>query len=421
MAKKRKLKNLWRISFIADKRRFFWCLLTMSKKLIKPKKMKQLAISAVLIIVALILFSSYRYSENIKILERSRIKPLIVSTGTFKTGLYDALYGYNLSEREKARICGVYSKFFNLRRLRPNDEYSVVSSTSNVFKYMVIRRKLEDYSVFRKGKGFSGSVKPVKIVSEIIKSTGAISSSLWNSMIDNSIPAELILDFADIFSWTVDFFTEVRAKDSYTVVYEIKRTDKGKIAGKKILAAIYNGRGTGEKTAVKFKDSYYNKKGESMRSMFLRAPLHYRRISSYFTHRRFHPILKYVRPHLGIDYAAPSGTPVSSVASGKIIFKGWKGGYGRFIAIKHGAGYTSTYGHLRGYARGLRVGKRVKQGAVIGYVGSSGMSTGPHLDFRIKHNGKFINFLRIKYRPTKRLARKYKKEFASLYKSFFDE
>jgi len=384
------------------------------------KKIKQLAIAFGLIIVAMMALSIYRYSENIKLAKMSNENSLVVSTGTFTTGLNDALYGFGLSEKEKFKICKVYSKFFNLRRLKPDDEYSVIMSTSGIVKYVSIRRDLNDYLVFRKKDGFVGSVKPVKVTSEIIRSTGVISSSLWDAMIP-TVPAETILDFADIFSWTVDFLTEVRENDKYTVIYEIKKTDKGKIINKKILAATYQGTEAGYKTAVKFKDSYYNEKGESMRSMFLKAPLQYRRISSYFTHRRRHPILKYVRPHLGIDYAAPTGTPISAIASGRVTYAGWKGGYGRFVSIKHSEGYVSTYGHLRRYAKGMKAGKRVKQGDVIAYVGSSGMSTGPHLDFRMRHNGKFINFLKIKYRPTKNLAKKYKKKFAALYKSFFND
>ena len=385
----------------------------------KLKKIKQLAAILGLALIAIVLLSIYRYSENMKLAKMCGVSPIVISTGTFKTGLNDALYGFGLSEKEKFKICKAYSKFFNLRRLKPNDEYSVIMSTSGVFKYVSIRRKLKDYLVFRRKDGFVGSVKPVKVTSLIIKSSGTISSSLWNSMIF-SIPAETILDFADVFSWTVDFLTEVRKGDKYTVIYKIKKTDKGRIIDKKILAAAYKGSVVGKKTAVKFKNSYYNKKGQSMRSMFLRAPLHYRRISSYFSHRRFHHTLKYVMPHLVIYYAAPIGTPISSVANGRVTYKGWKGGYGRFFSVKHSAGYESTYAHLRRYAKGIKVGKRVKQGDVVGYVGSSGMSTGPHLDFRMKHKGKFINFLRIKYGPIKRLAKKHKKEFAALYKSFFD-
>ena len=134
--------------------------------------------------------------------------------------------------------------------------------------------------------------------------------------------------------------------------------------------------------------------------MFLRAPLHYRRISSYFTNRRFHPVLKYYRPHHGIDYAAPRGTPVSAVADGTVTFAGWKGGNGKLVMLKHGGGYSTTYGHLSGFARGVRSGRRVAQGDVVGYVGSTGLSSGPHLDFRIKQNGKPLNFLKIKYRSS---------------------
>ncbi|MCK5582566.1 MAG: hypothetical protein KAI33_02190, partial [Elusimicrobiales bacterium] len=240
-------------------------------KMMEFKKIKQLAIAFGLILIAMILLSVYRYTENIKLSKMTEVNSLIISTGTFKTGLNDALYGFGLSEKEKFKICKAYSKFFNLRRLKPDDEYSVIMSTSGVFKYVSIRRKLKDYLVFRRGDGFVGSVKPVNITSEIIKSEGVISSSLWNSMIP-TVPAGTILDFADVFSWTVDFLTEVRKNDKYTVIYEIKKTDKGKIVDKKILAATYQGSLAGKKTAVKFKDSYYNKKGESMRSMFLRAP-----------------------------------------------------------------------------------------------------------------------------------------------------
>ncbi|HIC90700.1 MAG TPA: M23 family metallopeptidase, partial [Syntrophaceae bacterium] len=144
---------------------------------------------------------------------------------------------------------------------------------------------------------------------------------------------------------------------------------------------------------------YYDSEGRCLRKQFLKSPLRYKRISSYFSRRRFHPILKIYRPHLGIDYAAPVGTPVESIGDGKIEFIGWKGDYGRFIRVKHNRNYITTYGHLSRFAKGLKKGSRIKQGQVIGYVGSTGLATGPHLDFRMIRNGRFVNPLKIQPPP----------------------
>jgi murein DD-endopeptidase MepM/ murein hydrolase activator NlpD len=142
---------------------------------------------------------------------------------------------------------------------------------------------------------------------------------------------------------------------------------------------------------------YYDCDGNSVRRVFLKSPLNYRRISSYFTHRRFHPILKIYRPHYGVDYAAPIGTPVVAIGDGRVTHAGWNGGMGNFVEIRHNNIYTSCYGHLSRYGKGVRSGVRVTQGQVIGYVGSTGLSTGPHLDFRVKKYGSYVNPLTIDY------------------------
>ena len=146
--------------------------------------------------------------------------------------------------------------------------------------------------------------------------------------------------------------------------------------------------------------------------------MNYRRISSYFTGKRFHPILKYFRPHLGIDYAAPKGTPIVSIGDGVVTYAGRKGGFGKFISIKHTNNYTTMYAHLSGYAKGIRTGAKVRQNQLIGYVGSTGLSTGPHLDFRIKQNGVFINFLRLNIPSAKLVLAKHKNEFVKLLKLY---
>ena len=163
----------------------------------------------------------------------------------------------------------------------------------------------------------------------------------------------------------------------------------------------YEGELLSKHEAVLFEDpsgniDYYTKEGKSLRKAFLRAPLNYKYISSYFSNNRFHPILRIWRPHLAIDYAAPSGTPVSTIGDGTVIYKGWNVGYGNYIKIRHPNNYETGYGHLSRFASGLKNGQKVKQGEIIGYVGATGLATGPHLDFSISENGKRVDFLKLK-------------------------
>ncbi|OGS52753.1 MAG: hypothetical protein A3J79_05325 [Elusimicrobia bacterium RIFOXYB2_FULL_62_6] len=328
-------------------------------------------------------------------------RSLVVSSGTFSGTLDDVLKGCALTEAEKYGVAKAYSKKLNLKRLRETDDYAVFLSTWGSFRYMTISKDLTDYSVYRSSDGgFFLTERPIELKTETARLSGEIKSSLWESLSAAGAPADTILDFADIFSWSVDFLTEVRDGDKYALVYEYKTAPSGKVLARRVLAAAYDGAETGRKLAAYYNKNYYDGDGESVRSLFLRAPLHYRRISSYFTGRRFHPVLKYIRPHLGIDYAAPSGTPVSAVADGAVTFAGRKGPNGILVMLRHGAGYATSYGHLSRIRKGLRSGARVSQGDIVGYVGATGLATGPHLDFRIKQNGKFINFLKIKYRSS---------------------
>ncbi|MFH0807055.1 MAG: M23 family metallopeptidase [Elusimicrobiota bacterium] len=185
-----------------------------------------------------------------------------------------------------------------------------------------------------------------------------------------------------------------------------------------ILSAEYEGKNVKE-SAVLFEYSkgnwdYFNLSGNSLKRAFLKAPLSYRRISSYFTNRRFHPILKKVRPHLGIDYAAPKGTPVSAIGDGIIVFAGWGGGFGNLVKVKHPNGYESWYGHLSKFSKTAKVGKKVFISDVVGYVGSTGLSTGPHLDFRIKKGNIYLNFLKIDL-PSKKTIPKNKFSYFKSY------
>lgn len=322
----------------------------------------------------------------------------VISSGTVTGMLSSHFSAAGLSPAETAGVSAALRKKLNLRRLSPSDEYGVVLSTSGALINAYVLKGISRYLVRPAESGYSLEISSLAVTEETLRVKGSISSSLWESMTASGVPAETILDFADIFSWSVDFLTEVREGDAYELVYEQRTAENGHSAGRRILAGVYDGKETGRKLAFRHGDGYYDEKGESLRSLFLRAPLQYRRISSYFSRARRHPILKIVRPHLGIDYAAPTGTPVSSVADGVVTFVGWKGGFGRYVEVRHSLGYVTTYGHLSRYARGLRRGRRVKQGDVIAYVGSSGLSSGPHLDFRVKASGRYVNFLAIKHR-----------------------
>jgi murein DD-endopeptidase MepM/ murein hydrolase activator NlpD len=238
-------------------------------------------------------------------------------------------------------------------------------------------------------------------VTTLAAAQGAIRDSLYQSAIDEGIDFELAMELADIFAWDIDFFVDLRARDNYQFLYERRFRDGKLIENGRIIAANFFNDGTHHRAyyyQVPGRPAdYYNDDGRSLRKIFLKSPLRYARISSGFSKRRLHPILKIYRPHLGIDYAAPAGTPVVAVGDGRVTFKGWKSGYGRFIAIRHHNRYTTTYGHLFRYASKVSKGSTVKQGQVIGFVGASGLATGPHLDFRMKKDGRFVNPLRVRF------------------------
>jgi murein DD-endopeptidase MepM/ murein hydrolase activator NlpD len=200
---------------------------------------------------------------------------------------------------------------------------------------------------------------------------------------------------ADIFAWDIDFFVDLRPGDRYEFMYEKQYRDGNLVGNGRITAAHFYTESVGHR-AYRYEVTgrgadYYGEEGNSLRKQFLKSPLRYSRISSGFSKRRLHPILKIYRPHPGIDYAAPTGTPVVSVGDGRVTYKGWKNGYGKFIVIRHNSRYTTTYGHLSRYAPRLKAGASVNQGQVIGYVGATGLATGPHLDFRMKKDGRFVD------------------------------
>ncbi len=252
-----------------------------------------------------------------------------------------------------------------------------------------------------------------EVTTELVQ--GTITTSLFEAVAESGEKPELAILLADIFAWDVDFILDIRSGDTFQALVE-KRFREGHPASYgKILAAEFVNQKRVFK-AIRFQDgtqnaSYYNEKGENVRKAFLRAPLAFNRISSGYTLHRFHPILKSWKSHPAIDYVAPVGTPIKTVGDGSIYRIGFTKGNGNFIEVRHSNGYASIYLHMKGFARGLKKGKRVSQGQVIGYLGGTGMATGPHLCFRMRHNGAPVNPTRLKVPAAKAVSAENLSEF----------
>jgi murein DD-endopeptidase MepM/ murein hydrolase activator NlpD len=243
---------------------------------------------------------------------------------------------------------------------------------------------------------------------------GRVESSLWNAMVDSEASPQLAVMLSHIFGWTIDFFG-IQKGDEFRIIYGQEYVDDQPLNSFSIKVASFR---ASDSTyyAIPFvqdgEELYYNEKGNSLEGAFLKAPLDYYRISSRFTGSRYHPVLKRYRAHHGVDYAAPTGTPVYAIGSGKVIDKGFQAnGGGNYVKIRHNSTYTTTYMHLSRFAKGLKVGDMVAQKEVIGYVGSTGLSTGPHLDFRVYENGKPVNPLTIKSQPKKPISEENRQAF----------
>lgn len=304
---------------------------------------------------------------------------------------------YSLVERSE----GV----FNVRRIRAGNSFAVIYSDDSLKKptHFIYEINLINYLVFdlRDTLHIREGQKLISLRTDT--ATGLIHSSLWNALANEDQGIELALAMEDIYGWSVDFFA-LKKGDHFKVLYD-KMEVEGKAAGiGKIHSAVFNHHGV-DYYAFRFqadsasKPDYFDEKGQSLRREFLKAPLKYSRISSRFSGSRFHPVLKIYRPHHGVDYAAPTGTPVHSIGDGTVVGKGYTGGYGHTVKIRHNSLYTTQYAHLSGYAKGISTGSRVKQGQVIGYVGSTGLSSGPHLDFRFYKAGHPVNPLKVESPP----------------------
>ena len=317
---------------------------------------------------------------------------------------------------------------FPLKKIRADKPFTVFLTTDSLnntkLDYFAYEIDVVEYVVF----GFKNDsitinkgAKDVTIRRQRRSST--IESSLWGAIMRDSLPYSLAAEMEDIYQWTIDFFG-IQKGDHFTVIYDEKLIDTTHVGIGRIWGAKFT---CGEKDiyAIPFKQNgkiqYWEYNGASLRKQLLKAPLKFTRISSRFSRSRLHPVHRVYRPHLGVDYAAPTGTPVHAVADGVVTFKGWGGGGGNTLKIKHAGNLVTGYLHLSKFAKGISQGSRVSQGQVIGYVGSTGTSTGPHLDYRIWKNGANIDPLKVPQEPAEPISKQNEAAFEHIRDRIVDE
>lgn len=299
--------------------------------------------------------------------------------------------------------------FLNPREMRAGQNlHLIVDSTQNEVKGLKLPFPRAVVESEWSPSGWSAGRREIPAVREMRAIKGTLLGNLYQDGRTAGLTPAQIMEMADIFQYDIDFFSDFRRGDTFSVLFDELRYANGRVEPDRILAAeltvagnpvsaFYHRNGRGE-------GGYYNRDGQSLRNAFLRAPLNYRRISSGYSLKRQHPILRTVRPHLAIDYAAPAATPVVSIGKGTVSFAGWSSGYGNLVEVVHPNSYTTRYGHFSRITAKIRKGTQVAQGQVIGYVGQTGHATGPHLHFEMLRGGKKINFLSLRIPRQERLT-----------------
>ncbi len=393
----------------------------------KITKKQQIILGVVLgvAVLALVFYPKYRVADELD--EVAVVDSVEVEEIAYKYGIpeddYNVKYGivkpnqhlsyilsdHGLSQKEVYELSKSAECVFDVKKIRSGQAYAVFTTKDSVphTAFFVYEENPKSYVVFdlRDGYRVYRGENPVEWKRRTAK--GKVESSLWVAMQNCNTSPQLAVVLSNIFGWSIDFFG-LQKQDEFRVIYEQEFVDGNGLQNFHVLAASFQ-HGDSTYYAIPFvqdgEELYYNNTGNSLEGAFLKAPLDFYRISSRFSNSRYHPVLKRYRAHHGVDYAAPTGTPVYAIGNGKVIAKGYQArGGGNYLKIRHNSVYVTTYMHLSRFAKGIQVGSQVKQKEVIGYVGSTGLSTGPHLDFRVHENGKPINPLLIKSQPKKPIS-----------------
>jgi len=333
------------------------------------------------------------------------VDSLIIVKDQVKSGdnLSSILLKYKIGQQAVEKLVQKSEGIFDVRRIKAGNKYTVLCTNDSLRKavYLIYEQSPTHYVVFETGDSLNIHTGEKEVTIRMKAASGKISSSLWNAVIDAGASPNLAVELSEIYAWSIDFYA-IQPGDNFTVFYEELVVDNEQIGMGNISSARFNHAGKDIYAFRFIQDGavdYFDETGMSLRKAFLKAPLKFSRISSRFSNSRLHPVLRIRRPHHGVDYAAPKGTPVHTVGSGTVTDVRYAGGAGRMVKIKHNATYSTAYLHLSGYGPGIKAGARVSQGQVIGYVGSTGLSTGPHLDFRFYKNGTPVDPLKVESPP----------------------
>ena len=353
-------------------------------------------------------------------------EPVAKIAATIRRGetIDTSLKRHNISAELRGSIIDALRSKLDFKRLKPEDSYTLQldhKGELDTFRYE--SGPLDILTVKNSDQGYQVSKDPIELERKKIKITAEITSSLFAAFTDKDEDMRLVYAFADIFASRIDFNTEIQSGDRFSLVVD-KYYKNGKLVGYgKIEAAQYHRVKGASLTAFLYtsaqgKDTYYDQDGMGVGTSFLRSPVPVGKLSSKFTYQRRHPITGQIKPHLGIDLSAPHGTPIMAVADGKVVDIGYNGGYGNQIVIAHNGDYKTYYGHLSRFKAGLRRGSLVSKKDIIGYVGSTGVSTGPHVDYRVQHHTVFQDPFGMTFKAQIALSgkelKRYKQETGSL-------
>ncbi len=307
-----------------------------------------------------------------------------------RSTLFQSLAEKTVPPRQIDLIVSKLRPHVNFRKIKGGTYRLITDEKGELVTFTYEAGPTEIYEIEKEGGEYIAQRKSVSVETRLVKVVGEIRSSLFEAMDAAGEQDPLTIAFAEILAWEIDFYKDVREGDRFKVVVE--KVYKGdQFIGYGTIHVVEYQRGEKIIRGIRYREGYYNESGISLKKAFLKAPLRFNRISSRFSRARRHPILGGLRPHFGVDYAAPPGTPIWAVADGTVTSCGWNGGFGKQVILRHRNGYATYYGHLSGFGPGIRKGARVKQKQVVGYVGSTGLSTGPHLDYRLAKDGRFRN------------------------------
>ena len=338
--------------------------------------------------------TAYGFDLNYYFANQSRIE-----TNQF---LSDILLKYGVSYSDIDAIVNKSKDIFDVRQMRAGKPFAILRrDTTCQADYFIYEPNAYEYLVMQFEDSLSVRLKKRAVELCVEAASGRIESSLWNAMVDMGASFALTSKLEDAFAWSIDFH-HIQKGDKFKLIYERKYIEGAPVGIGEIKAAYFENMGRGYYAYFYENEKYagfYDEEGRPVKGTFLKAPVKYSKITSKYSKNRFHPVLKRRRAHLGTDYAAPYGTPILAVAHGAINRMGYTKGNGKFVKIKHDDTYQTQYLHMQGFAKGMQKGVHVKQGEVIGYVGSTGLASGPHVCFRFWKNGRQINHLRLNFPP----------------------